>query len=248
VSPPLAAVPDLDHELDELYGLPLEEFTKARNDLAARLRRAHQAEAGEAVQALKKPSAATWSANQLARREPKLVGELLDAAEALRETQQRSLAGKASGADVSAAALRERKAIQALVSAARDLPGRATTATLERLGQTLQAAALEDVGRDLLGRGRLTEELEAVGFGPLQAVKAAPRRSDEVAKAARERVAALRTALRSLEAEARTAEQAAREAERSTQALREEANQRRAEADQAAEALAEAEASLRSRR
>jgi hypothetical protein len=248
VTPPLAAVPDLQQELDELYGLALEEFTKARNDLAVRLRRAHQTEAADAVKALKKPSAATWSANQLARSEPKLVGELLDAAEALRDTQQLSLAGKASGADVAEAATRERKAIQALVSAARGLPGRPTAATLERLGQTLQAAALDAVGRDLLGRGRLTEELEAVGFGPLQAVKSAPRRRDEVAKAAKERVAALRTALRSLEAEARTADQAAREAERSAQVLREEANQRRAEADRAAEALAEAEASLRSRR
>lgn len=248
MTPPLAAVPDVDQELDELYGLPLEEFTKARNDLATRLRRAHQAEAADAVKALTKPSAATWSANQLARREPKLVRELLDAAEALRETQQRSLAGKASGGDVAAAATREREAIRALVAAGRGLPGRATAATLDRLGQTLQAAALDEAGRDLLQRGRLTEELRAVGFGPLQAVTSAPRRRDEVAKAARERVAALRTALRSVEAEARKAEQAARESERSAQLLRDEANQRRAEADRAAEALAEAEASLRSRR
>jgi hypothetical protein len=248
VSPPLAAVPDLEQELDELYALPLDEFTKARNDLAARLRRAHQSEAADAVKALKKPSAATWSANQLARREPNLVRELLDAAEALRDTQQRSLAGKASGGDVAAAATKERDAIRALVAAGRGLPGRATAVTLERLGQTLQAAALDDTGRDLLERGRLTEELQSVGFGPLQAVQTAPRRRDEVAKAARERVAALRTALRSLDAEARRAEQAAGEAERSAQLLRDEANQRRAEADRAAEALAEAEASLRSRR
>src|SRR3712207_8945925 len=37
--PPLAAVPDLDQELDELYGLPLEDWTRARNDLAARDRK-----------------------------------------------------------------------------------------------------------------------------------------------------------------------------------------------------------------
>jgi hypothetical protein len=39
---PLAAVPDLDAELDALYSLPLEEFTKARNDLASRLKKAHR--------------------------------------------------------------------------------------------------------------------------------------------------------------------------------------------------------------
>ena len=250
MTPPLAAVPDLEHELDELYGRPLEEFTQARNDLAARLKRAHQSEAADAIKALKKPTQAAWAANQLARHEPKLVRELLDAAAALRQTQQRSLGGKASAGDVTAAATREREAVRALVSAARGLPGRATAATLERLGQTLQAAAVDDVGRDLLERGRLTEELHAVGFGPLEAVKAAPatRRRDEVAKAAKQRLNGLRAAARTLDAEARAAEQAAREAERTAEILRDEATQRRADANRAAAELAEAEKSLRSRR
>lgn len=250
MSPPLAAVPDLDHELDELYGRPLEEFTKARNDLAARLKRAHQTEAADAIKALKKPTHAAWAANQLARSEPKLVRELLEAAAALRETQQRSLAGRASAGAVTAAATRERDAVRALVSAARGLPGRATAATLDRLGRTLQAAAVDDVGRDLLERGRVTEELTAVGFGPLEAVEVAPaaRRRDEVAKAAKQRLTALRAAARTLDAEARAAEQAAREAERTAQILADEATQRRADADRAARELADAEKDLRSRR
>ena len=249
MSPPLAAVPDLERELDELYGRPLEEFTKARNDLAARLKRAHQSEAADAIKALKKPTLAAWSANQLARREPALVRELLDAAAALRDTQQRSLAGRAAAGDVNAAAGREREAVRALVSAARKLPPRATAATLDRLSQTLQATAIDEVGRDLLERGRLTEELHAVGFGPLEAVSAAPgvRRRDEVAKAAKQRITALRAAARTLDAEARAAEQAAREADRAAQILRDEATQRRTEADRAADKLAEAEESLRSR-
>ena len=49
VTPPLAAVPDLERELDGLYALPLDEFTKARNDLASRLKRAHQGEAAAAI-------------------------------------------------------------------------------------------------------------------------------------------------------------------------------------------------------
>ena len=65
--PPLAAVPDLERELDALYALPLEEFTKARNDLAARLRKAHQSEASDTIHALKKPTVAAWSANRLAK-------------------------------------------------------------------------------------------------------------------------------------------------------------------------------------
>jgi hypothetical protein len=248
MAPPLAAVPDLERELDELYSRPLEEFTNARNDLASRLRRAHQAEAADAIKALKKPTVAAWSANQLARHEPALVRELLDAASDLRGTQQRSLAGNATAADVTAAASREREAVRALVTAARRLGGRATGTTLERLGQTLQAAALDEVARDLLERGRLTEELHAIGFGPLEAVKTAPRSSDEVARAAKQRVSALRAAARTLDAEARATEQAAREAERSAEILREEAAQRREDAERAAAELGEAEKSLRSRK
>jgi len=248
VTPPLAAVPDLERELDELYGRPLDEFTKARNDLAARLRRAHQGEAADAIRALKKPTLAAWTANQLARGEPALVRELLDSAADLRETQQRSLAANASAAEVAEAAGREREAVRALLTAARRLGGRATSTMLDRLGQTLQAAAVDEVARDLLERGRLTEELHAIGFGPLEAVKTAPRRGDEVARAAKQRITALRAAARTLDAEARAAEQAAREAERSAEILREEASHRREDAERAAGQLAAAEKSLRSRK
>nr|MBA3842560.1 hypothetical protein [Actinomycetota bacterium] len=85
---PLGAVPDLEHELDELYALPLEEFTKARNDLVARLKQAHQQEAAAAIGALRKPSVVGWTVNRLARDEPAQVAALLAAGEALRETQQ----------------------------------------------------------------------------------------------------------------------------------------------------------------
>src|SRR5262249_7753033 len=43
--PPPAAAPDPDAARDRLYGLPLDEFTAARNELATRLRKAGQAEA-----------------------------------------------------------------------------------------------------------------------------------------------------------------------------------------------------------
>jgi ElaB/YqjD/DUF883 family membrane-anchored ribosome-binding protein len=93
VTRPLAAVPDLEQELDGLYALPLEEFTKARNDLAARLRQAHQNEAADLVRSLKKPSVVAAAANRLAREEPHQVVGLLAAGERLREAQQRALSG-----------------------------------------------------------------------------------------------------------------------------------------------------------
>jgi hypothetical protein len=246
--PPLAAVPDLEAELDALYSLPLGEFTSARNDLVARLRRAHQAEAAETVKALKKPSSVAWAANHLARTAPDQVASLLEASRRLRDTQQRALEGDASAGDVSAATDAERTAVRILVTTARqELGGRATPTLLDRLGRTLRAAAVDDLGRQLLTRGRLTAELSAVGFGPLEAVEQARPRADELARAARERVTTLRAAARQLAGEARTADKAAREAEQAAEMLRTEASHKRSEADHAARELAEAEAALRSR-
>ena len=114
--------------------------------------------------------------------------------------------------------------------------------------QTLRAAAIDETGRELLQRGRLTEELSAIGFGPLEAVKPTRRRGDEIARAARERVTALRAAARSLAAQARAAEDAAREAAEAAQILQEEAALHRVAAERAAQELAEAEQALKARR
>ena len=247
--PPLASVPDLDRELDALYDLPLEEFTKARNDLVARLRKAHQSEAAADVRALKKPTVIAWAANRLARDEPKLTAALLEAGERLRETQQRALAGNAKPDEVTEATAAEREAIRGLLTAARRRLGeRATSVLLDKLSQTLRAAAVDPAARQLLERGRLTEELQAVGFGPLEAVRPTPPQGDEVARAARERVSALRTEARRLSATADEAERELDDAERAVVARREEAQQKRADASRVAAELAEAEEALRDRR
>jgi len=247
--PPLAAVPDLDRELDELYDLPLDDWTRARNDLAARLKKAHQSEQAEQVKALRKPTAATWAVNQLARRSDKGVAKLLEAGEQLRKTQERALGGRASAADVSAAAKEERDAIRELVAAARSIleaaGNAATPATLDRITETLRTAAVDDAGRELLARGRLDEELSGAGFGSLAAVKLAPRPRTDERKAARERVNALRADARRLTKEAREAEAEADRLERDADEARAAANAKRGEADTAATQLAEAEAALK---
>ena len=81
----------LDEELDALFGLPLDEFTSARNDLAKRLR-ASDAEAAEAVRALPKPTISAWTINRLSREDRDGVTALLEAGAALREAR-RLLAG-----------------------------------------------------------------------------------------------------------------------------------------------------------
>ena len=232
--PPLAAVPDLERELDALYGLELEEFTKARNDLATRLRKAHQAEAAAQVRAMKKPSVVAWAANRLAREQPALVASLVEAAAHLREVQQRALADVDERTHVTDAAAREREALRSLVGSARDELGpRATPQLLDRLTQTLRAAALDPELAPSLLRGRIVEELRAVGFGPLEAV--APRRGT----ASREREA--REQQRALRAEAKRLAAEADAAEREADAAQHEATRLRREAERLRTAALEAE-------
>ena len=245
--PPLAAVPNLERELDELYALPLEQFTRARNDLAARLRKAHQSDAAESVRSLRKPTLAVWTANRLARTQPDLVAELAAAGDHLRRVQQRALAGREPHAEVTGASARERDAVRALVAAARtELGDRATPQLLDRLSQTLRAAAVDPDAASVLAAGRLAEELHAVGFGPLEPV--APRQrppSAQTRAAERERVKELRTQARRLAEEARRAALAADEAEHEAQRLRQEAGELARRAERAATALAEAESPRR---
>src|SRR5919199_4011126 len=84
---------DVDAELDRLYGLPLDEFTGARNELAARLRKEGDADAAAEVRGLSKPSVSAWLANLLARRDPEGMRGLLDAGERLRRAQADALGG-----------------------------------------------------------------------------------------------------------------------------------------------------------
>ena len=246
--PPLASVPDLERELDELYGLPLEDWTKARNDLASRLRKAHQSAQADAVRKLRKPSVIAWAVNQLARRDDGDVEALLKAGERLRAAQEEALRGRGGAAEVTAAARAEREAVRGLVAAARALleeaGNAATQQTLDRISQTLRAAAVDETGREQLARGRLDEELKGIGFGSLTAVKPAARpRTDEL-KQARERVKELRATARTLGREARDAEMEAERAAREAERARGKAEEARVAAERAATEVAEAEAEV----
>src|SRR4029079_11635637 len=91
----------------------------ARNDLAARLKKAHQTEAADLVRSLKKPSVVAAAANRIARGEPPQVVALLDAGERLRDAQQRALSGAAKPEEVGEAAALERDALPALPAGGR---------------------------------------------------------------------------------------------------------------------------------
>lgn len=155
--------------VDALYGLPLDEFTPARDALAKELRAAGQREPATWVKALRKPSAAAWLVNQLARTQKSEAKAVLDGSEALRGAQERVLAGKGDRQELGAAAEAHAAAMRALLAKAPGLLDRdghaPSDATLERAAETLRAIPLDEEARAGFALGRLTRERRASGLG-----------------------------------------------------------------------------------
>jgi hypothetical protein len=149
--------------MSDLYGLPLDEFTRARDELARELRKAGNPEAADEVKALRKPSVSAWTVNQLARRHPQETRALVQAGEELRRAQRAAVTkGDAEALRDAQRAHRER--LEELTAAARHKLG-AGGQTLQRVGQTLRAASVEKEQSKALLAGTLTEDVEQSGFG-----------------------------------------------------------------------------------
>ena len=165
--------------VDELYGLPIDEFTPRRDSLAKQLRSGGNRDAAAWVKGLRKPSAAAWIANQLARTRPREAKELLRAGHALREAHELVVSGDAGPDDLRVAADAEHEAARALAADAPgflDRDGHAPSRpTLEKVAETIRAVALDDEARAGFVKGRLTRERAASGFGPLGAAPPATR-------------------------------------------------------------------------
>ncbi len=82
--------PKLDSRTDELYKLPLDEFTKARNALAKTLSGNDKA----SVASLAKPSVAMWAVNQLYWQDAPTYNALVNASEKLRAAHRAALNGR----------------------------------------------------------------------------------------------------------------------------------------------------------
>ena len=225
----------LEEALDELYGVPLAEFVATRKRLAAAVGDGE----GSELAKLRKPNAAAWILNQLARRNRREVDLLLDAGHRLRQAQASVLRGEEKQA-FEQARRTETDAIRRLMKAAEGLGGSAQV--LAKVNEGLRAAAIDEEGRELLALGRFTEPPTASGFDafagidvPERSRKAAPktkaaRNTEERRQAAAE--------LRDLERQLHAAERAAERAEGAAQSAR-------ADADALAEAVDAAQRRLR---
>jgi hypothetical protein len=212
----------LPEDVDALYGLPLDEFTKARNDLAKQLRAEKRREDAAEVAALRKPSVAAWTVNRLVRERPDEVRALLTAATAIRKGSEDGDA-------------RFREAVDRLARSARQIvadSGRsASDQVVQETVTTLRTLAATEP--EALESGRLTEGREASGFAavaggvpgraPRRGRGPRPVRDARQPSVDRAAVDAARAALADARAEARGLRRAAvaaeREAERTRAAL-----------------------------
>jgi hypothetical protein len=227
----------LESVMDDLFGLPLDDFVGARNAAAKELRGAGRSEESEVVKSLPKPTLTAWAVNQLARRDAEDLGRLLQVRDELKHST--------TGSELRSLSQERRALTNRLLNAARvalsEAGHPATPTQLERVHRTLEGGGTEEE-RNLLLSGRLSRELEPAGLEMLLADL--PDAVDDDAEARRAEAKRLveELAARALEAEdeavrlERDAERASRAAEtaaREASEARRRANELRRSADEA---------------
>ena len=149
---------------DELYSLPLAEFTPARDARAKELKAGGSADLAQQVRALKKPSTAAWVVDLLVRRDQ--VEQVLNVGAALREAQAAMSAG-----ELRTLTKQRRQVTAAVTQQARRIAAdeglRVTESVAEQVEATLTAAMVDaDCGRAVRS-GLLVAPLATTGVEPL---------------------------------------------------------------------------------
>lgn len=175
----------LNDDVDELFKLPLSEFTGARNTLAARLKQSGRADDANLVKGLAKPSISAWTVNQLYWNHRAAFDRLLAAGQRFHKAQTSSLAGKV--ADMKGSLEARRDALMHLSDLATSLLSEAghnpSPETIRRITTTLEAISALASLSDGPTLGRLTQDVDPPGFESLAsfvvgagAMKAQPSR------------------------------------------------------------------------
>ena len=160
----------LDAKIDDLYRLPLSEFTGARNALAKSLSGAE----AKRVKALPKPTVVPWAVNQVYWRARATYDRLMKSGEKLRAAQIAALEGR--NADVRAAGDAHRRAISEAVAEAERLSAASGAKPgADALARTFEALSLATTTSEI--PGRLTETLQPAGFEALLGVTPSEVRS-----------------------------------------------------------------------
>lgn len=159
-------------EIDGLFRLPLDEFTAARNALAAKLRKSGRSEEAEQVKAISKPQVSAWAINQLYWRHRKAFDRLIATGERFRKAQAAQLAGKASDLHAPLEARRQTLAELSRLAATtlRDAGHAAGPDMMRRVMTTLEALSSYGSHADAPQAGRLTDDIDPPGFEVIAAL------------------------------------------------------------------------------
>jgi hypothetical protein len=210
---------------NDLYALPVSEFTAERDAQAAAARTGGDPDLAVAIKKLRRPTASAALVNLLVRERASEIEALLGVGARLRGAQE-SLAV----ADLRELSQQRRATISELVQDAKALAARrgesASQAMLSDVRTTLDAATADETAAADLRAGRLTKALQYTGFGSELTVSAPTRPSSSekrrTAKPTGGQVTALdpRRALRDAEAAAEHARDDFLAAERDLSAAR----------------------------
>ncbi len=155
--------PKLEPQIDDLYTLPLDEFTKARNALAKTL----SGNDKKAIASLVKPSLAMWIVNQLYWQDAPTYKALIDASEKLRAAHRAALNGRkvdtTTPAELHRTTLEKASARSAAIAQKNGVTP--TDTVRDAVRRTLAALPTDE------RPGRLTREPPAVGFSLLTGIK-----------------------------------------------------------------------------
>ena len=153
--------PTLLEIADQLYALPQEEFTPAR-DARAKEHKADK-DLSAAVKKLKKPSVAAWVVNLFVRREADQVEQVIGVGTALRDAQEGM-----DGAELRALTKQRRQLTSAVTQQARTLAQeegvKVTQAVADQVEATLTAAMLDPDCAKAVRSGLLTAALASTGI------------------------------------------------------------------------------------
>ncbi|MBA2724594.1 MAG: hypothetical protein H0U53_01275 [Actinobacteria bacterium] len=221
---------DLETTLDHLYGLPLADFTSARDELIRKLRDSGQKEAAAETSGLRKPNLAAWAVNQLARHCHSDLQLLLESRDTIRQAE--------NAEEVRDLSEKRRQLVARLLERGREIlieAGHAASPShLELMRRTLEAGASREE-RQMLLKGRLTRDLEPSGFEHALPLGIEPPEETEVVQEEEQR------RIKELESAADAAEQEA-------DCLEQQAAKAQAVADLATQQAAEARRRARSAR
>jgi flagellar biosynthesis GTPase FlhF len=240
----LQLVKNLQDDVDELFKLPLTEFTDARNALAKRLKQNGRANDANVVRTLTKPSVSAWTVNQLYWHHRDAFEELLAAGQRFRKAQR---GGKV--ADMRGALDARRQALVQLSDLASSLLNNPTPDMVRRVSTTLEAMSALASFSDGPTPGRLSQDVDPPGFEslasfvpaakpakPATEVKAtATRAARQIDETRQVRIAAAKVSLQAARkalADARARSQSLESAQKKAHAEAKEAEKRRREAEE----------------